>query len=68
MDEQIAVALHKSNVFLDLSAWMIKLISETLIRETNTRLQDKVVSSSDYSSIQPDNWLADFRNLLMRAT
>ena len=31
IDEQIAVALHKSNVFLDLSGWMPRFIPETLI-------------------------------------
>ena len=60
IDEQIAVALHKSNVFLDLSGWMPRFIPEGLIRETNTRLQDKVMFGSDYPFIQPDNWLADF--------
>ena len=66
IDEQIAVALHKSNVYLDLSGWMPRFIPETLIRETNTRLQDKVMFGSDYPFIQPDRWLHDFQGLDMR--
>ena len=45
---------------------MPRFIPETLIRETNTRLQDKVMFGSDYPFIQPDRWLADFQNLPMR--
>jgi predicted TIM-barrel fold metal-dependent hydrolase len=66
IDEQIAVALHKSNVYLDLSGWMPRFIPEPLIRETNTRLQDKVMFGSDYPFIQPDRWLHDFNNLEIR--
>ena len=66
IDQQIAVALHKSNVFLDLSGWMPRFIPEPLIRETNTRLQDKVMFGSDYPFIQPDQWLHDFASLPMR--
>lgn len=66
IDEQIAVALHKSNVFQDLLGWMPRFTPETLIRETNTRLQDKTMFGSDYPFTQPDNWLADFQNLQMR--
>ena len=66
IDEQIAVALHKSNVYLDLSGWMPRFIPEALIRETNTRLQDKVMFGSDYPFIQPDRWLHDFQSLEIR--
>ena len=66
IDEQIAVALHKANVFLDLSGWMPRYIPETLIREVNTRLQDKVFFGSDYPYIQPDRWLKDSENLALR--
>ena len=42
IDQQIAVALHTPNVFLDLSGWSPRFIPQALIRETNTRLKDKV--------------------------
>ena len=65
-DEQIAVALHKANVFLDLSGWLPRYIPDALIRETNTRLQEKVFFGSDYPYIQPDRWLRDFEELPLR--
>ena len=66
IDEQIAVTLHKANVFLDLSGWAPRFIPEILIREANTRLQDKVLFGSDYPYIQPDRWLREFDALEMR--
>ncbi len=65
-DEQIAVALHKANVYLDLSGWSPRFIPEALIREANTRLQDKVLFGSDYPYIQPDRWLQAFQGLEIR--
>ena len=65
-EEQIAVALHKANVYLDLSGWSPRYIPETLIREVNTRLQDKVFFGSDYPYIRPERWLRDFQNLEIR--
>ena len=66
VEEQIAVALHKANVYLDLSGWSPRFIPEALVRETNTRLQDKVMFGSDYPFLQPDRWLQDFQNLQIR--
>ncbi|MCE2464202.1 MAG: amidohydrolase [Dehalococcoidia bacterium] len=65
-DEQIAVTLHKANVFLDLSGWLPRFIPENLAREVNTRLQDKVLFGSDYPYIQPDRWLQGMDALSMR--
>lgn len=58
-EEQIAVALHKPNAYIDLSGWLPKYLPEALVRETNSRLQDKVVFGSDYPYIPPDRWLRD---------
>ena len=66
MEEQIAVALHKPNVFLDLSGWAPRFIPEALIRETNTRLQDKVLFGSDFPYLPPDRWLAGWEELPIR--
>ena len=65
-EEQIAVALHKSNVYLDLSGWSPRFIPEPLKREINTRLQDKVLFGSDYPYITPDRWLRDIDHLDLR--
>ena len=60
------MALHKAIVYLDLSGWSPRFIPEALVRETNTRLQDKVMFGSDYPFLQPDRWLQDFQNLQIR--
>ena len=66
VEEQIAVALHKPNVYLDLSGWAPRYIPEVLIRELNTRLRDKVVFGSDFPYLQPDRWLREFEELPIR--
>ena len=66
VEEQIAVALHKPNVFLDLSGWSPKYIPEVLIREASTRLSDKVLFGSDFPYLSPDRWLREFEELPVR--
>ena len=66
VEEQIAVALHKPNVFLDLSGWAPRFIPEALVRETNTRLRHKVLFGSDFPYLTPDRWLKGFEELPIR--
>jgi predicted TIM-barrel fold metal-dependent hydrolase len=63
VEEQIAVALHKPNVYLDLSGWSPRFIPERLIQEANTRLRDKVLFGSDYPYLAPDRWLSEWEEL-----
>ena len=63
IEEQIAVALHKPNVYLDLSGWLPRYIPKQLLDEANTRLQDKVLFGSDYPFITPDKWLKDWEQI-----
>jgi uncharacterized protein len=62
-DEALAIAVHKPNVYIDLSGWSPKYFPENLIRYTNTLLKDKMLFGSDYPLITPDRWLADFEQL-----
>jgi predicted TIM-barrel fold metal-dependent hydrolase len=62
-DEALAVAVHKPNVYIDLSGWSPKYFPEILIRYTNTLLREKMLFGSDYPLITPDRWLADFDKL-----
>ena len=66
VEEQIAVALHKPNVYLDLSGWAPRFIPEALVREANTRLRDKVLFGSDFPYLPPDRWLSEFEELQIR--
>ena len=59
-DEAISVALHKEQVFIDLSGWSPKYFPPQLVRYANTQLRDRVLFGSDYPMITPDRWLADF--------
>lgn len=59
-DEMIAVMLHKANVYGDLSGWAPKYFPDTLKREINGRLQDKLMFGSDYPEIPPKRWLDEF--------
>ena len=65
-DEALAIAVHKPNVYIDLSGWSPKYFPENLVRYTNTLLKDKMLFGSDYPLITPDRWLADFAKLEIR--
>ncbi|HEY1511950.1 MAG TPA: amidohydrolase family protein [Solirubrobacteraceae bacterium] len=62
-DEALAIAVHKPNVYIDLSGWSPKYFPENLIQYTNTRLKDKMLFGSDYPLLSPDRWLSDFEKL-----
>jgi len=58
--EQIAILIHKGNVFADLSGWAPKYFPEAIKREVNGRLQDKFMFGSDYPEIPLKRWLDEF--------
>ena len=47
-DEALAIAVHKPNVYIDLSGWSPKYFPEILIRYTNSPLKHKMLFGSDY--------------------
>jgi predicted TIM-barrel fold metal-dependent hydrolase len=59
-DEAISVALHKEQVYIDLSVVAATFKTKQLVRYANTLLRDRVLFGSDYPLITPDRWLADF--------
>jgi len=59
-DEALSVALHKRQVYIDLSGWSPKYFPPQLVQYANTLLKDRVLFGSDYPLITPDRWLADF--------
>lgn len=62
-DEMIAIALHKSNVFVDLSGWAPKYWPPALKHELGRRLRHKALFGSDYPFLRPERWLAEFDEL-----
>ncbi len=65
-EEALAVAVHKPNVYIDLSGWSPKYFPEILVQYINTRLRGKMLFGSDYPLITPERWLADFEKLPIR--
>ena len=47
-DEALSVALHKPNVWIDLSGWSPKYFPRQLVQYANTLLRDRVLFGSDY--------------------
>ena len=62
-DEAISVALHKQQVYIDLSGWSPKYFPPQLVRYANTLLKHQVLFGSDYPMITPERWLRDFEQL-----
>jgi predicted TIM-barrel fold metal-dependent hydrolase len=62
-DEQLAMLVHKPNVYMDLSGWSPKYFSPLLVQYAKTMVQDKVMFGSDYPVISPERWLTDFDTL-----
>jgi uncharacterized protein len=60
VQEQLAVLVHKPNVFMDLSGWSPKYFDPMIVQYANTRVPDKFMFGSDYAMISPERWLADF--------
>ena len=59
-EEGLSVALHKPNVYYDMSGWSPKYFPEIFVRYANSMLKKKMLFGSDWPAITPDRWLADF--------
>ncbi|HSN32509.1 MAG TPA: amidohydrolase family protein [Ideonella sp.] len=59
-DEALSVAMHKPNVWIDLSGWSPKYFPPQLVQYANTLLKDRVLFGSDWPLIAPERWLKDF--------
>lgn len=51
--ELIAMALHKTNIFIELSGWSPRYYPPELLREIGGRLQDRTLFGSDYPFLKP---------------
>ena len=67
-DEAIAIALHKPQVYIDLSGWSPKYFPPQLVQYANSLLQDKVLFGSDFPLISPDDWIEAFDRLGIKDT
>jgi hypothetical protein len=62
-DEAISIAMHKPEVYIDLSGWSPKYFPPQLVRYANSVLRNQVLFGTDYPLITPERWLADFDQL-----
>jgi predicted TIM-barrel fold metal-dependent hydrolase len=56
-DEQLAVAQHKPNTWIDLSGWSPRRFSPDLVRNIKGALADRVLFGTDYPFIRHEKWL-----------
>lgn len=61
--EVLASALHKTNVWVDLSGWRPRYIPAEVKRDAAGRLRDRVVWGSDYPLLDPGLLLAEVGDL-----
>ena len=59
----IAMALHKTNVYIDISGWSPKRIPPEVIRELKGRLSGQFVWGSDFPFIDPQRCLTEVDEL-----
>jgi predicted TIM-barrel fold metal-dependent hydrolase len=62
-DEALSIAMHKPEVYIDLSGWSPKYFPPLLVRYANTLLRRQVLFGSDFPMITPERWLSDFDRL-----
>jgi hypothetical protein len=64
--ESLAMARHKSNVYIDLSGWAPKYFPAELVQYASTILQDRSLFGSDWPAIPVERWLEEFDQLGLR--
>jgi predicted TIM-barrel fold metal-dependent hydrolase len=65
-DEALSMALHKDNVFIDLSGWSPKYFPKQIIQYANTQLKHKMLFGSDFPLINPEKWIESFKEVGFR--
>jgi predicted TIM-barrel fold metal-dependent hydrolase len=55
-DEQLAVALHKPNTWIDLSGWSPRRFAPELVRNIRGPLRDRVLFGTDYPFLSHAQW------------
>jgi len=63
IDEMTAVALHKANVYWELSGWAPKYYPQSLRTDIRGRLRDKVMFGSDHPSMTYERVLREWSEL-----
>jgi predicted TIM-barrel fold metal-dependent hydrolase len=65
-EEALAVAVHKPQVFIDLSGWSPKYFPPILVQYANTLLKDKMMFGTDFPVLTPERWMEDLTKISIR--
>ena len=65
-EEALSVAVHKPQVYIDLSGWSPKYFPPILVQYANSLLKDKVLFGSDFPLITPERWMADLEHTALK--
>ncbi len=58
--EALAMARHKSNVWIDLSGWAPKYFAPELVQYTNSLISDRVLFGTDWPAIDVERYMKEF--------
>ncbi len=61
--ELMAMALHKTNIYIDISGWAPRYIPTEVMRDMKGRLQDQFIFGSDYPFIDPKRCLDELKGM-----
>jgi len=61
--ELMAMALHKTNIYIDISGWAPRYIPTEVMRDMKGRLQDQFIFGSDYPFIDPKRCLDELNGM-----
>jgi len=61
--ELVAMAVHKTNVYIDISGWSPRRIPAELVRELRGRLSEQFLWGSDFPFLAPERCLAELDSL-----
>lgn len=61
--ELVAMALHKTNLYIDISGWSPRRIPAELVREIGGRLSDRFLWGSDFPFLTPERCLEELATL-----
>ena len=65
--EAVAMALHKSNVYLDISGWKYRYLPDEVKREIPRRLRNQFCFGTDYPMFDPEACLGELDRLELPA-
>ncbi|HEV8358945.1 MAG TPA: amidohydrolase family protein [Candidatus Thermoplasmatota archaeon] len=63
-DELLAIAMHKANVWVDVSGWVPRYLPQVVWDYANGPLKRKVLFGSDYPFVEPGRVLEGLRDVL----